>query len=303
MIKPNRAVALWALTFVGLSFGQQQMPPDDLTKYGVHATNYQYYLAAVNAVGFSPDGKYLVTATPGATTKFWSLRTGKLTLEAKPGPLGENRIRADFTIAFSKDGKLLASRGKQEQEKPSDVVLIEAATGKIQAVLKGHKDMSSEPVFSPDDSLLATGGRLDEMLILWDMKTLEPRHKIATGGQNGAPAFSPDGSLIVVLNNWHEQIKPGDQKLHRRLLIYDVKTGKQKLRLDDLPYISRAIYSPDGKDLVLGRADGFILYLTPRRERNGSNGTPANFPRASFFRPTARFLPRRILIWASAFGT
>src|SRR5262249_26344542 len=73
------------------------------------------------------------------------------------------RIR---TVAFSPDGKQLATAGDPDQ----GVKLWNAATGKELATLKGHTGIVWSVAFSPDGGKLATGSE-DKTLKLWDVTT------------------------------------------------------------------------------------------------------------------------------------
>ena len=70
-----------------------------------------------------------------------------------------------FSVAFSPDGKTLASGSEDETIKLWDV-----ATGKEQATLKGHTHAVCSVAFSPDGKTLASGSG-DKTIKLWDVAT------------------------------------------------------------------------------------------------------------------------------------
>ena len=70
-----------------------------------------------------------------------------------------------FSLAFSPDGKLLASASKD-----GTIGLWDAKTGESKQVLRGHKGDVLRLVISPDGKLLASGGG-DNTVRLWDLGT------------------------------------------------------------------------------------------------------------------------------------
>jgi WD40 repeat protein len=124
---------------------------------------------AVLFVAFSPDGQTLASASgwevPDYTNKGDEVRNAGagvwlLDLHAEPvrAPL---RLPAAFSMAFSPDGKTLATG-------VSDVIklkLYDVRTGKERASFPGHTHTVWSVAFSPDGKLLASGagdtGRCD----------------------------------------------------------------------------------------------------------------------------------------------
>ena len=97
-----------------------------------------------------------------------------------------------FSVAFSTDGKTLASGSSDRTIKLWDV-----ATGQNTATLTGHTNEVTSVAFSPDGKTLASGS-LDKTIKLWDVAT---RKNTAT--LNGhtdwvsSVAFSPDGKTLA----------------------------------------------------------------------------------------------------------
>jgi WD40 repeat protein len=122
-----------------------------------------------------------------------------------------NRIGA---IAFSPDGKLLASAGSEEGGRDHTVRLWAVATGEERRRLEGHQSGVDCLAFAPDGNLLASGGR-DRTLRLWDVVTgREVRRLTVPKGGAQCLAFSPDGKTLA-------SVSMNDTAVH----LWDVATG------------------------------------------------------------------------------
>ena len=142
-------------------------------------------------VAFSPDGKTVWTGTVDGTVRVWDAETGKQTREwlrygkplalspdgttlenlhrqwdARTGELKKTRtgpveVEEIHALAFSLDGKILASAA-------SELRLYDAPTWTLKATLTGHDGRVNALAFSPDGKVLAGGGS-DHTVKLWDM--------------------------------------------------------------------------------------------------------------------------------------
>jgi RNA polymerase sigma factor (sigma-70 family) len=123
-------------------------------------TGHQHW---VETVAFSADGEVLASAD-SRSIRLWAPATGKEVrcLDCEGGVSG---------IAFSPDGKTLASG---EYEIPHGrwlVRLREVATGEEIRRWAGHRNTVSSLAFSPDGRTLASGG-WDTLILVWDVTGL-----------------------------------------------------------------------------------------------------------------------------------
>ena len=212
---------------------------DELATLGQHSN-------IVAAVDFSPDGRWIVSASHDGEARVWDAATRKLQkiLLHPPADL----LRA---ARFSPDGKLLATGADLENL----VRLWRVPEFEIATSLPNTNDHRIDTVvFSPDGSKLAAGGGRG-----WDLWALPSSRLIATVGIRQpylefALAFSPDGREIAS--------STGDGGI----AVWDVAT--QRL-LRNWPAHSGPIlslrFSPDARRLVSAGADGVRVWADASR--------------------------------------
>jgi WD40 repeat protein len=143
----------------------------------------------IMCVAFSPDGKRLATASYRlAKGKYevtlWDTASGKSIWAEPAGPV---------SVAFSPDGKCLATSSGEKYE----IILRDAASGKLLRVLEGHTGPVVSLAFSPDGRRLVSAS-YDQTVKLWELasgqcyKTLEGHTRTVT-----SVAFSPDGKILA----------------------------------------------------------------------------------------------------------
>ncbi len=127
----------------------------------------------IRDIVFSPDGKYLASASMDKTIRVWDMSTGKslytlepqgLVIYLKSGPVTNPIGLPMTTVAFSPDGKLLATGGADRV-----VRLWDSTTGKVLKELKGHRMSITAVAFSPDGKRLLSSS-LDHTIRVWDVK-------------------------------------------------------------------------------------------------------------------------------------
>ncbi|RKU23002.1 hypothetical protein C6503_03245 [Candidatus Poribacteria bacterium] len=152
----------------------------------------------VDAVMYAPDGKTVVSMSSyDGTIRFWDVETAKLlkTITGHTGSFGRS-------VAFSPDGEILVYNGMPD----NTISLRDVQSGQLLKILTGHTDIVNSVRFSPDSSVLASGG-WDGHIRFWDVATGQLQ-KTITGHEEGVPSivYSPDGATFMS-GSWDNTIR------------------------------------------------------------------------------------------------
>src|SRR5262249_29590267 len=176
------------------------------------ATGKERFHFSVNAnarVAFSPDGKFLASASEGKQVLLLEAKTGKLVGDLKGDLL-------DFyCVGFSRDSRLLAAGGGAfNRQGPGHVVVWDVPTRKQIAKLQGHQRGVIGLAFAPPCPRLATAG-VDSTVRLWDPQSFKEVRVLQghTGTVKGL-AFTPDGKTLA------------SGSFDGTLRLWDVQTGR-----------------------------------------------------------------------------
>ncbi len=179
------------------------------------------------SVEFSPDGRRIVTSS--SDTQTWDIAGGAVIPARSRNGFSES-------AAFSPDGaRIVMLIG-------SDIEVWDA--GLEQNIAKITNIGADQVAFSPDGNLIIA--RLYRYK-LFDQRTgkmFGPRSDL-----RGAPSFSPDGAQVIFAT-------PGSSTAQ----LWSTASGHELAVLRGHgTYVSSAAFSPDGKSIVTGAADGAAL--------------------------------------------
>jgi len=215
----------------------------------------------VDAVAYSPDGKWFASGDRGGKLTVRDARTGAVRFPEIP------HGQYVFSVAYSRDGKRIASGSSDKTIK-----IIDAENGRVLDTLPGHADGVLTVRFSPDGKQLLSGS-LDKTARLWDLGTKEV---VQTFKGNSwwvwAAEFSPDASRIVTAGQdgkaivWERRGARSEERgAETRSSLLDPRSLYTQLTEfsghDGAIYSAR--FSPNGDLVATGGYDKLVMIWSP----------------------------------------
>ncbi len=192
------------------------------------------HTSSVSSALFSPDEKYIVTASWDNTAKIWQAEDGRLMHELK----GHS---ASLTYAcFSPDGKFIVTASKD-----STARLWKASNGEFVREFRAHRDWISAASFSSDNKFLVIGS-WDNTATVWDLASGRQLYRLSKhSGPITSVAYSQNGKYILT------------SSIDSTAIISNAVDGKlvQKLRGHG-DWVNHAAFSPNGKIVATASNDG-----------------------------------------------
>jgi uncharacterized protein with WD repeat len=193
----------------------------------------------VNSVGFSKDGKRVVSGSWDNTVRIWDATTGAQLHELKGHT---NWVKS---VGFSPDGERVVSGSADKT-----VRIWDAESGAQLHELRGHSRSVNSVGFSSDGKRVVSGSR-DNTVRIWDATTGAQLHEL-TGHSSlvYSVGFSPDGKRVV------------SGSADSTVRIWNAESGTQ---LHELTGHSSSVFSvdfsPDGKRVVSGSRDNTAVRI------------------------------------------
>jgi len=185
---------------------------------------------------FSPDGKWVVTASADTTARLWEAGSGK----------GSSILRghpdAVLTAEFSADGRRILTTSADNTARVWDSSGGQLLTT-IQSENRDKKLVSAS--FSPDGQRIVTANQMDKTVSIWDVGT-GALLRAFEGTQDfiyGRAFFSHDGQLILTL--------AGDHAAQ----LWNAKDGRLLVTLGHEAQVFQARFNPDETKIVTASGD------------------------------------------------
>ncbi len=283
--------------------------------------------AGVQSAEFSPDGRWIVTASSDNAARVWDAASGS--------PAGEPMQHGDmiWSTRFSPDGRWVVTTSKDKTAR-----VWETATGKPVGEPMRHGDIVESAQFSPDGRWVVTAS-VDKTARIWEAATGKPagepmRHEawvmsaqfspdgrrvvtasadntarvweVATGNPIGEPMrheawvlsaqFSPDGQWIVTASN------------DKTARVWEAATGRplgEPMRHEDK--VNSAQFSPDGRRVVTVSGDAARVWEAAAGKpvgepmRHQARVNSAQFSPDGLWVVTA-FVDKTARVWEAATG-
>ena len=208
----------------------------------------------VNAVCYTPDGKYIVTASNDNTAKLWEIKTGK---EIRTFAGHTSRLTS---ATISNDGKYLLTGSADSTARLWDI-----NTGNNLKVFRRDSSWVNAVAFSPDGKIVLLGSgdfyskgsmpmmRVDNTAILFDVASGKELRRFSGHNDDvNAVAFSPDGKYVLTGSGdmWSKINTDNSARL------WDSSSGKEiKSFIGHSDKIFSVAFSPDGKFILTGSKD------------------------------------------------
>ena len=183
----------------------------------------------VNSASFSPDGRYVVTASGDHTSKLWSVESGECLMTMNH----EERVNS---ASFSPDGRYVVTASRDNTSK-----LWSVESGDCLMTMN-HENYVKSASFSPDGRYVVTAF-VDQTSKLWSVESGECLMTMKHKYEVNSATFSPDGRYVVTAS------------CDNTSKLWSVESGECLMTMNHEYGVNSASFSPDGRYVVTVSGD------------------------------------------------
>jgi WD40 repeat protein len=246
---------------------------------------------AVCALAFSPEGKYLATASGSVTkaddsqmapggdsARLWEVASGR---EVARMVHGSDVV----AVAFSPDGKLLSSGSLDRTARLWDVA------SRREVARMEHPGPVSAIAFSPDGKYLATASS-DQTARVWEVTTGREVVGVRHEPDVSTIVFSPDGKYLATASGGMADVIARLTKAPAETTarVWDVPDGREVRRITHTRGVDALAFSPDSRFLATGSLDGTARVSEVASGREIARMTHEDAVRSVVFSPDGKYV-------------